>query len=131
MCAGKHTPPYFLTQSGTESMLKKLAVVSRSSSLSVTASSLFMTNWSPKICGLFLTFGMFSRIYAPKPSAPSTVLNRQTTWISSLVQSSIPGTTVMPAFLPASAAARQFFVLLWSVRAIMSKPNTFAIFTRL
>ena len=52
---------------------------------------------------------------------------RQTAWISSAVQISMPGITSTPYSAPAAMAASQFLQELWSVTAITSSPFTAAI----
>ena len=63
--------------------------------------------------------------------APSRVSNRHTTWASSAVHSSMPGSTSSPASSPALITAPAFLQLLWSVTAMTWHPERAAMPTRL
>ncbi len=83
----------------------------------------FKMRCSPKISGLFFIWGILSYMYLSNSIAPSKVSNRQTTWASSLVQSSMPGMATIPASPAALSTAGAFLQVLWSVMAIMSRPD--------
>ena len=106
-------------------------MVSRISRRPTISSPASIINCSPKISGRLRTGGRVGATAASKAMAASNSGNRQTTWASSAVQSSIPGTAVSPASLATVNKAGQFPQVLWSVRAIMSKPASRAMWTML